>query len=75
MNFAVEFEREEDGRWIAAISEIPGAPAYGVTRLRAGERAKALALRVIAERMENEASIPGINRIEFARDHGQVAID
>ena len=75
MNFAVEFEREEDGRWIAEIPEIPGVLAYGATPLQAGEKAKAIALRVIAERMENEATIPGINSIEFACDYGQMAIN
>ena len=63
MNFDVEFEQEIDGRWIAEISEIPGVLAYGVTPLQAGARARALALRVLADRMENEASIPGINSI------------
>jgi len=46
----VEVEQEEDGRWIAEIPEIPGALAYGVTPLQAGAKAKALALRVLAER-------------------------
>ena len=50
MNFDIEFEQEEDGRWIAEIPEIPGVLAYGVTPLQAGARAKALALRVLAER-------------------------
>ena len=50
MNFFIEFEQEEDGRWIAEIPEIPGVLAYGVTPLQAGARAKALALRVLAER-------------------------
>jgi len=59
MNFEIEFEQEVDGRWIAEIPEIPGVLAYGVTPLQAGARAKALALRVLAERMENEVSIPG----------------
>ena len=66
MNFDIEFEQEEDGRWIAEIPEIPGVLAYGVTPLQAGAKAKALALRVLAERMENEDSIPGINSIAFA---------
>jgi len=57
MNFEIEFEQEADGRWIAEISEIPGVLAYGATPLQAGARAKALALRVLAERMENENSI------------------
>ena len=61
MNFDIDFEQEEDGRWIAEIPEIPGVLAYGVTPLQAGAKAKALALRVLAERMENEVSIPGIN--------------
>ena len=59
MNFDIDYEQEEDGRWIAEIPEIPGVLVYGVTPLQAG--AKALALRVLAERMENEVSIPGIN--------------
>jgi predicted RNase H-like HicB family nuclease len=65
MNFDVEFEQEDDGRWIAETPEIPGVLAYGVTPLQAGTRARALALRVLADRMENEASIPSINTITF----------
>jgi len=75
MHFDIDFEQEEDGRWIAEITEIPGVLAYGVTPLQAGEKAKALALRVLAERMENEVSIPGINYIEFANHYGQMAIN
>jgi len=75
MNFDIELELEEDGRWIAEIPEIPGVLAYGVTPLQAGEKAKALALRVLAERMENEVSIPAINCIEFANHYGQMAIN
>ena len=65
MNFEVELEQEMDGRWIAEIPEIPGVLAYGVTPLQAGARARALALRVLADRLENEMSIPGINSIAF----------
>jgi predicted RNase H-like HicB family nuclease len=75
MNFGIDFEQEEDGRWIAEISEIPGVLAYGVTPLQAGAKAKALALRVLAERMENEVSIPDINSIVFANRYGQMAIN
>ena len=57
MNFEVELEQETDGRWIAEIPDLPGVLAYGATPLQAGARAKALALRVLAERMENEDSI------------------
>ena len=75
MNFAIELEQEEDGRWIAEIQEIPGVLAYGVTPLQAGEKAKALALRVLAERIENEVSIPAINYIEFTNRYGQMAVN
>ena len=75
MNFDVEFEQEEDGRWIAEISEIPGVLAYGVTPLQAGSRARALALRVLADRLENEASIPGINTIAFIDRYEQMAVN
>ena len=51
MNFDVELEQETDGRWIAEIPEIPGVLAYGVTPLQAGARARALALRVLADRI------------------------
>jgi predicted RNase H-like HicB family nuclease len=52
MNFDVEFEQEDDGRWIAEITEIPGVLAYGLTPLQAGARARALALRVLADRYD-----------------------
>ena len=74
MNFEIELEQETDGRWIAEISEIPGVLAYGVTPLQAAAKAKALALRVLAERMENEVSIPGINSIAFVNHYESVAV-
>jgi len=73
MNFDVELEQEDDGRWIAEISEIPGVLAYGVTPLQAG--ARALALRVLADRMENEVSIPGINSIAFVDHYESMAVN
>jgi hypothetical protein len=48
LNFEIEFEQEEDGRWIAEISEPPGVMAYGATRCEAEAAVEALALRVIA---------------------------
>jgi predicted RNase H-like HicB family nuclease len=75
MNFGVEFEQEDDGRWIAEIPEIPGVLAYGVTPLQAGARARALALRVLADRMENEVSIPGINSIAFVDRYEPLAVN
>jgi predicted RNase H-like HicB family nuclease len=75
MNFEVELEQETDGRWIAEIPELPGVLAYGVTPQQAGAKAKALALRVLAERMENEVSIPGINSIIFANNYESLAVN
>ena len=51
--FTIESEREADGRWIAEIPALPGVLAYGATREEAIARAKALALRVLAERLEH----------------------
>ena len=53
MKFTIETEREEDGRWIAELLEIPGALAYGGTLEEAIAKAQALGLRVIADRLEH----------------------
>ena len=65
MVFRVEIEREEDGRWIAEILELPGAMAYGPTREEAMARAKALALRAVAERLEHGEAGPDLADIAF----------
>ena len=52
MMFTLEIEREEDGRWIAEIPELPGVMKYGDTREVAIAQTEALALRVLAERIE-----------------------
>jgi predicted RNase H-like HicB family nuclease len=54
----IEVEREDDGRWLAEISELSGVLAYGQTREEAIERAKALSLRVMADRLEHGESVP-----------------
>ena len=51
MQLDLEVEREEDGRWIAEITNMPGAMAYGQTRPEAIQKARALALRVLADKM------------------------
>lgn len=53
MILSIECERETDGRWIAEVPEIPGALAYGETIEEATSKVKALVLRVIADREEN----------------------
>jgi predicted RNase H-like HicB family nuclease len=54
----VEVEREDDGRWIAEVVDLPGVLAYGQSREQAVERAKALSLRVMADRLEHGEAIP-----------------
>jgi len=44
VRFSIEFDREEDGRWIAEIPEVPGALAYGDTQDAALAKAYAIAL-------------------------------
>ncbi len=54
----IESEQEEDGRWIAEVSALPGVLAYGTTEAEASAKVKALALRVIADRIENGEPLP-----------------
>jgi len=58
--YAVEVDREADGRWIAEVPELPGVLAYGVTREEAVRRVQALSLRVLAERLEHGESLPQV---------------
>ena len=53
MTFTVELEREEDGRWLAEIPALSGVITYGKDRDDAVARVQALALRVLAERLEH----------------------
>jgi predicted RNase H-like HicB family nuclease len=58
MNFTLECEQEVDGRWIAEVPELPGVLSYGVSAADAMSKAEILALRVIADRLENGESEP-----------------
>jgi predicted RNase H-like HicB family nuclease len=53
MNITFETEQESDGRWIAEVPELPGVMAYGASQREAMGKAEALALRVLAERIEH----------------------
>ena len=57
--------REEDGRWLADIPALPGVTAYGRTRKQAMAAAEALALRLIADRLENGEAVPGEMQVSF----------
>ncbi|MCC5790921.1 MAG: type II toxin-antitoxin system HicB family antitoxin [Opitutales bacterium] len=54
----IEIEQEDDGRWIAEIADIPGVMTYGETREEAINRAEALALRVIADKIDHNERVP-----------------
>lgn len=56
MNFTLECEREEDGRWLAEVPELPGVLAYGRSADDAMARAEVLALRVLADQLEHGES-------------------
>jgi len=59
----VETEREDDGRWIAEIPDLGGVMTYGETREDAVSKAIALALRVMADRLEHGEEIPELNQV------------
>lgn len=65
MNFSIECEQEVDGRWIAEIPELPGALCYGRTADEAMAKVEALALRAMAERIEQHESRPVEIRISL----------
>jgi len=58
MNFEIECEREGDGRWLAEVPQLPGVLAYGDSANDAMAKAQILALRVLAERLENNETGP-----------------
>lgn len=65
ITFKVETEQEDDGRWVAEVVELPGVLAYGETEQTALSRVQALALRVIAERLEHGEAGPDLLSISF----------
>jgi predicted RNase H-like HicB family nuclease len=64
MNYQIEFDREEDGRWIAEIPALPGVMAYGISRTDAESKVEAMALRVIADAIERDNST--MTHVHFA---------
>jgi len=59
----IETEREKDGRWIAEVPDLPGVMAYGQTRQEAILKVEALALRVLADRLEHGEKIPELREM------------
>jgi len=66
MTLLIEIEQEEDGRWIAEVVDLPGVLAYGRTREEAKAKVQALALRVVADRLEHGEAAPDLLSISFA---------
>ena len=64
MDYEIEFEIEDDGRWIADIPALPGVMAYGATKKEAESKVQAITLRVIADELEREKT---------TTDHAQFA--
>jgi predicted RNase H-like HicB family nuclease len=59
----IELEQEDDGRWIAEVVELAGVLAYGQTRQEAITRAQALALRVLADRLDHGEQVPEMGNV------------
>jgi predicted RNase H-like HicB family nuclease len=66
MTLEIETEQEVDGRWIAEVPDLPGVLAYGDSKERTVAMVKALALRVLAERLEAGEDPQGFTALEFA---------
>ena len=65
MTFRIELEQEADGRWIAEIVALPGVVAYGMTPTDATAKVQALALRVLADRMEQGEAVAELLNVSF----------
>ncbi len=63
--FTIETEQEEDGRWIAEILEIPGTLVYGNSQKQAITKVQALALRVLADKLENGEIVSNLDNFKF----------
>lgn len=59
----IETEQEKDGRWIADVPDLPGVMTYGQTRQEAIVKVEAIALRVLADRLEHGEEIPELREV------------
>jgi predicted RNase H-like HicB family nuclease len=66
MNLTIEIEQEEDGRFLAEVIGFPGVLVYGQTREEAVARVQALALRVLADKLEHGEVTPELVSVSFA---------
>ena len=63
MALTIEVEQEDDGRWIAEVTDLAGVLTYGQSRQEAIARAQALALRVVADRLDHGEGIPELDHL------------
>ena len=63
MCLTVNLEREDDGRWIAEVPDLPGVMVYGQTRDDAISKVKALTLRILADRIDHGESVPEMDQL------------
>ena len=63
MTLNIEVEQETDGRWLAEIPDLPGVMTYGATRDEAIAKVKALALRVMADRLDHGETVPELGQV------------
>ena len=66
MDLTIEYEQEDDGRWLAEVLELPGVLVYGASSDEAIAKAEALALRVLADRLDHGETLPSPISISFA---------
>jgi predicted RNase H-like HicB family nuclease len=59
----IETEREDDGRWLAEVPDLPGVLAYGTNRDDAVAKVQVLALRVLADRLEHGEEVPNLQGV------------
>ena len=64
--FHIEIEPEDDGRWLAAVPELPGVMAYGATQEEAAKKVKVIALQILADMIENGEEVPEPIKLLFA---------
>jgi predicted RNase H-like HicB family nuclease len=61
----IELELDQDGRWLASVPELPGVMAYGGTEEEAIRKAKAVALQILADMIENGEEVPASMKVLF----------
>jgi predicted RNase H-like HicB family nuclease len=65
MKLQIGVEQETDGRWLAEVDSLPGVVSYGTTRTDAVAKVQALALRVLADRLEHGEAVPELLNVSF----------